>query len=149
VPFLLRTGKRMAASEQRVSIVLRTPAQPLTDLPPQANVLSFSLAGDGEIDLTLLAKKPGVALELDPATVKLPLAQLPDADPLPPYCRLIHDVLLGDRALFTRPDGLAATWKTITPLLAHRPRIISYAPGSWGPAKARKLAEPNRWLLGE
>jgi glucose-6-phosphate 1-dehydrogenase len=149
VPFLLRTGKRMAASEQRVSLVLRTPSQPLKNLPQQANVLSFSLAGNGEIDLSLLAKKPGVALELDPAAVKLPLAQLPDADPLPPYSRLIHDVLLGDRALFTRPDGLAATWKTITPLLENRPRVISYEPGSWGPAKARKLASPHRWLLGE
>jgi glucose-6-phosphate 1-dehydrogenase len=149
VPFLLRTGKRMAASEQRVSLVLRTPERPLRKLPPQANVLSFSLAGDGEIDLSLLAKKPGVSLELDPASVRLPLSQLPDADPLPPYARLIHDVLLGDRALFTRPDGLAATWKTITPLLENRPRIISYEPGSWGPAKARKLASPHRWLLGE
>jgi glucose-6-phosphate 1-dehydrogenase len=149
VPFLLRTGKRMAAGEQLVSIVLRTPQKPLTDLPQQANVLCFSLAGDGEIALTLLAKKPGVALEVEPASVRLPLAQLPDADPLPPYARLIHDVLLGDRALFTRPDGLAAAWKTITPLLENRPRIISYEQGSWGPAKARKLASPHRWLLGE
>jgi glucose-6-phosphate 1-dehydrogenase len=149
VPFLLRTGKRMAAGEQLVSIVLRTPSKPLTNLPQQANVLCFSLAGDGEIALTLLAKKPGVALELEPAAVRLPLAQLPDADPLPPYARLIHDVLLGDRSLFTRPDGLAAAWKTITPLLENRPRIISYEPGSWGPAKARKLASPHRWLLGE
>jgi glucose-6-phosphate 1-dehydrogenase len=149
VPFLLRTGKRMAASEQLVSIVLRTPAKPLPDLPPQANVLTFSLAGDGEIALTLLAKKPGVSLQVDPASVSLPLSQLPDADPLPPYARLIHDVLLGDRALFTRPDGLAATWKTITPLLENRPRLISYEQGSWGPAKARKLASPHRWLLGE
>jgi glucose-6-phosphate 1-dehydrogenase len=149
VPFLLRTGKRMAASEQRVSLVLRTPSQPLADLPPQANVLTFSLAGNGEIDLSLLAKKPGVSLEVDPASVRLPLSQLPDADPLPPYARLIHDVLLGDRALFTRPDGLAAAWKTITPLLENRPRIISYEQGSWGPAKARKLASPHRWLLGE
>ena len=30
------------------------------------------------------------------------------ADLLPPYVRLIHDVLPGDRSLFTRPDGLAA-----------------------------------------
>ena len=46
----------------------------------------------------------------------LTLAQLPEADPLPPYARLIHDVLEGDRALFTRPDGLSAAWKAVTPL---------------------------------
>jgi glucose-6-phosphate 1-dehydrogenase len=149
VPFLLRTGKRMAAGEQRVSLVLRTPTQPLAGLPPQANVLSFSLAGNGEIDLSLLVKKPGVSMNVDQASFTLPLSGLPNADPLPPYSRLIHDVLLGDRALFTRPDGLAATWKAITPLLENRPRIISYAPGSWGPAKARALASPHRWLLGQ
>src|SRR3954453_2223552 len=44
VPFLLRTGKRLAVSEQRVSLVLRTPEAPFRKLPPQANVLSFSLA---------------------------------------------------------------------------------------------------------
>jgi glucose-6-phosphate 1-dehydrogenase len=149
VPFLLRTGKRLAAGEQRVSLVLRTPDRPFPKLPPQANVLSFSLAGDGEVDLSLLAKKPGIAENLEPASVSLPLAQLPDADPLPPYARLIHDVLEGDRALFTRPDGLSAAWKAVTPLLDARPRPITYQPGSWGPAKARTLAAPHRWILGQ
>jgi glucose-6-phosphate 1-dehydrogenase len=149
VPFFLRTGKRLAVSEQRVSIVLRTPQRPLADLPGQANVLSFSLSGDGEIDQTLLAKKPGVALTVEPATVKLPLAQLPDAEPLPPYVRLIHDVLIGDRSLFTRPDGLAAVWKCAQPLLDDPPRLASYDQGSWGPARARKLIAPHRWLLGQ
>jgi glucose-6-phosphate 1-dehydrogenase len=149
VPFLLRTGKRMAASEQRVTIILRTPDRPIANLPAQANAISFSLAGDGEIDVTLLAKKPGVDITVDPTTIKIPLAQLPDADPLPPYVRLIHDVLLGDRSLFTRPDGLAAVWKVAKPLLDHPPRVVSYAQGSWGPAKARKLASPHGWLLGE
>jgi glucose-6-phosphate 1-dehydrogenase len=149
VPFLLRTGKRMAASEQRVSIVLKTPDRPFRKLPAQANVLSFSLAGTGELDLALLAKKPGVALSLEPAIIKLPLASLTDAEPLPPYVRLISDVLLGDRSLFTRPDGLAAAWKAITPLLETPPKPVSYPQGSWGPAKARKLAAPHRWLLGQ
>jgi glucose-6-phosphate 1-dehydrogenase len=149
VPFLLRTGKRLQRSEQKVSIILKTPSHPLPDLPPQSNVLTFSLSGSGEIDLSLLAKKPGVSLDLDPATVKLPLAQLPDADPLPPYARLIHDVLLGDRALFTRPDGLSATWDAIKPLLDHKPQPFPYAPGSWGPEEARSLAAPHQWLLGQ
>jgi glucose-6-phosphate 1-dehydrogenase len=149
VPFLLRTGKRLAAGEQRVSLVLKTPQGPFADLPPQSNVLSFSLAGDGEIDLSFLAKKPGVAQNLDPATIRLPLGELADAEPLPPYVRLIHDVLLGDRALFTRPDGLGATWKTVEPLLAHPPKPIAYKPGSWGPAKARELAAPHKWILGQ
>jgi glucose-6-phosphate 1-dehydrogenase len=147
VPFYLRTGKRLADSKQVVSLILRTPSAPLAGLPGQANVLSFSLAGDGQISLSLLAKKPGVSLEVDPATVALPLATLPEA--LPPYVRLIHDVLLGDRSLFTRPDGLAAAWKVVTPLLESPPRLSPYAQGSWGPARATKLIAPDQWLAGQ
>ncbi len=149
VPFLLRTGKRMAASAQRVSLVLKTPPRPMPGLPPQAGVLTFDLASDGAIDLSLLVKKPGVELDAEPATVRLPLAEVSDAEPLPPYVRLIHDVLRGDRSLFTRPDGLAVTWKTIGPLLENRPKPARYEPGSWGPAKARELVKPHRWLLGQ
>jgi len=150
VPFYLRTGKRMAASGQRVSLILREPPGPLSNrLPRYANVLSFSMAGDGEIDLSLVAKKPGPALELDVAHASIPLASLHGADPLPPYVRLIHDVLLGDRSLFTRPDGLAAVWDAAEPLLSAPPAVSTYPPGSWGPARARDLIAPGRWLLGQ
>ena len=150
VPFYLRTGKRLAATEQQVSLILREPAGPLAgQLPAGSNVLSFSLAGSGEIDLSLMAKKPGPALAVDVAQASIPLAGLKDADPLPPYVRLIHDVLLGDRSLFTRPDGLAAVWEVAAPLLASPPTVVPYAPGSWGPAEARELIAPGRWLLGQ
>ena len=150
VPFYLRTGKQMAASAQRVSLILREPPGPLAGrLPRDANVLSFSMAGDGEIDLSLVAKKPGPALELDVAHASIPLATLRHADPLPPYARLIHDVLHGDRSLFTRPDGLAAVWDVAEPLLSRPPKVHPYPPGSWGPAQARELIAPGRWLLGQ
>ena len=150
VPFYLRTGKRLAGSAQRVSLILREPGGPLAgQLPADANVLCFSLAGDGDIELSLVTKKPGPALNLDVARVNVQLSSLPGADPLPPYVRLIHDVLLGDRSLFTRPDGLAAVWDTADPLLSSPPPVQPYAPGSWGPAAARDLIAPGHWLLGE
>jgi glucose-6-phosphate 1-dehydrogenase len=148
VPFLLRTGKRMARSHQRVSLILREPAGSLAHLPKDGNVLGFELKGDGEIYLRLVAKRPGAELALDVADLKLPLATLEGADPLPPYVRLIHDVLLGDRALFTRPDGLSAVWQVAEPLLAARPTPLPYRAGSWGPPAADRLAEPDGWLLG-
>ena len=150
VPFYLPTGKCLAASAQRVSLILREPPGPLSGkLPRDANVLCFSLAGDGEIDLSLVAKKPGPGLDLDVAHANISLASLPGADPLPPYVRLIHDVLIGDRSLFTRPDGLAAVWKVAGPLLSKPPQVRPYAPGSWGPAEAGELIAPGEWLLGQ
>ncbi len=149
VPFLLRTGKRLAGSEQRVSLILRPALGPLTLGRDQVNAVTYSLKGNGEIDLSLVVKKPGPDLSIEQATGRIALDALPHADALPPYVRLIHDVLLGDRSLFTRPDGLAAAWKVVEPVLAARPRVLSYAPGSWGPARARMLAAPGRWLLGQ
>jgi glucose-6-phosphate 1-dehydrogenase len=150
VPFLMRTGKRLAQSRQQVSLILREPVGgPLSYLPKHGNVVSFSLSGSGEIDLRLVAKQPGVELEFDVAHASIPLSALPNADPLPPYARLIHDVLLGDRSLFTRPDGLAAVWQMAEPLLRARPTPEPYAPGSWGPAAAAELSAPDGWLLGQ
>jgi glucose-6-phosphate 1-dehydrogenase len=135
VPFLMRTGKRLAAT--------------VAHLPKNGNVLAFDLSGSGGIGLRLVAKRPGPLLELDVADIGLELDALPDGDPLPPYVRLIHDVLMGDRALFTRPDGLEAVWKAAGPLLEHPPKPLPYAPGSWGPAAAVELAAPDGWLLGQ
>jgi glucose-6-phosphate 1-dehydrogenase len=150
VPFYLRTGKELATSAQRVSLILRDPPGPLSGkLPSEANVLCFSLAGDGAIDLSLVTKKPGPGIDLDVAHAGIELASLKDADPLPPYVRLIHDVLLGDRSLFTRPDGLASVWKVAGPLLSNPPEVKPYAKGSWGPAEAAELIAPNHWLLGQ
>ena len=150
VPFLLRTGKRLHESHQRVSLILRDPDDgPLEDFPKDGNVLSFDLSGNGGISLRLVAKKPGPALELEPAEIGLKLETLQGADPLPPYVRLIHDVLVGDRGLFTRPDGLAAVWTAAGPLLDNPPKPQPYPVNSWGPEAARALAQPDGWLLGE
>jgi glucose-6-phosphate 1-dehydrogenase len=151
VPFYLRTGKRLAATRQHVSLIMRKPVDgPLAgQLPTETNVLAFSLAGDGEIGFTVVAKQPGPGLSLGVAKADILLAKLAGADPLPAYVRLIHDVLIGDRSLFTRPDGLAAVWQVAGPLLANPPNVASYKPGSWGPAAARQLVAPGRWLLGQ
>jgi glucose-6-phosphate 1-dehydrogenase len=149
VPFLMRTGKRLARSQQSVSLILREPDGALARVPKHGNILTFTLSGSGQIELSLVAKKPGAELALDVATATISLSTLPDADPLPPYARLIHDVLVGDRSLFTRPDGLAAVWTAAQPLLSAKPEPLPYAPGSWGPAAAAQLAAPDGWLLGQ
>ncbi|WP_375475278.1 glucose-6-phosphate dehydrogenase (NADP(+)) [uncultured Jatrophihabitans sp.] len=149
VPFLLRTGKELAESKQRVSLILRQPTGTMADVPKNGNVLTLDLSGNGAIEIQLVAKRPGPELQLDVADIGLKLESLPDGDPLPPYVRLIHDVLVGDRSLFTRPDGLAAVWAAAGPLLDDPPRPQPYPKGSWGPAAAQELAAPDGWLAGE
>ena len=152
MPFLLRTGKRMAATAQRVSLILREPPGPLAgQLPADGNVL-IVLAGRGRRRSTCRWWPSGRGRSWCIATGdgRGPAVRRCAArDPLPPYVRLIHDVLIGDRSLFTRPDGLAAVWKVAGPLLTSPPKVAGYPAGSWGPAAARKLVAPGRWLLGQ
>jgi len=149
VPFLLRTGKRMAADAQRVSLLLRQPEGPVKHLPGHGNVVSLSVAGPGSVDVGMVTKEPGPELVLARATSSLSLSDVPGGDPLPPYVSLIHDVITGDRSLFTTSGGLASAWRAVAPLLEDRPALHPYAPGSWGPAAANDLAGPCGWLLGQ
>lgn len=148
VPFLLRTGKRMAASAQRVTLVLRRdPTSLYGDRVPVGRI-SVSLAGDGAIEVTAAVKRPGPGLDLELGTARLDLDDV-DGEPLPPYASLLDDVLHGDHTLFTTPAGLADAWRAFAPLLGpDRPPVQPYAPGSWGPAAAAELAGPGGWALG-
>jgi glucose-6-phosphate 1-dehydrogenase len=149
VPFLLRTGKRMACSAQRVSLWLRTPEGPFEAAPEPGNVVSFSLSGSGSIEIALLVKEPGPDLDLARAHTALDLKHVPGGIPLPPYVSLIHDVLTGDRSLFTSSEGLAKAWAAFAPVLARPPHIHPYKPGSWGPSEADALAGRGGWLLSQ
>jgi glucose-6-phosphate 1-dehydrogenase len=149
VPFLLRTGKRLAASEQRVSLVMRPVDGPLTGVPDQGNVLTFSLAGSGELVTSLVLKRPGADFDLVQGELSLALDSVAGGDPLPPYVALLNDVLTGDRSLFTSSAGLEQAWRVADPLLRNRPQVHPYEPGSWGPEAASELAAPGAWLLGE
>ena len=148
VPFLLRTGKKLADDAQRVSLLLQKPDGPVTSVPGHGNVLSLSLSGEGAIDLQLVTKEPGPDLTLAEARTSLQLGDVPGGSPLPPYVSLIHDVITGDRSLFTTSAGLAAAWAAVQPLLDARPDVQPYAPGSWGPDPAGELPGPCGWLLG-
>jgi glucose-6-phosphate 1-dehydrogenase len=149
VPFLLRTGKRLAADEQRVFLLMQKPDGPVTHVPGHGNVVSLSLAGAGSLDLRLIAKEPGPDLTLAEADTSLDLAEIPGGTPLPPYVSLIHDVIKGDRSLFTTSAGLAAAWAAIEPLQHERPPVQPYEPRSWGPVAANELPGPCGWLLGQ
>ena len=145
VPFLLRTGKELAESHQRVSLVFRVPDDAPEGTAPA--VLSYELSGDGSIGVTLPAKRPGPGEGVGSATAVIPLGDF-GGKPLPAYSRLVHDVMRGERAQFTTPEGLAHVWAAVTPFLSDRPDPETYPTGSWGPAAADALAGETGWLLG-
>ena len=154
VPFLLRTGKAMAAGRRTITIAFREPPLRmfgLEDGTPDAarpNVLVIELKDTPEVRLELLAKAPGPALALEPAAMELPFGDgSDDGDRLEAYERLIHDVMLGDHTLFTRSDEVERLWAVAAPVLEHRPEVHPYAQGSWGPEEALALPPAPGWRL--
>jgi glucose-6-phosphate 1-dehydrogenase len=130
-----------------VSLLLRDPDGPLRELPQDGNVLRFSLAGNGKVGVRMVVKEPGVTMSYDVSDAEIDLSTVPKGHPVPAYARLLHDVLLGDRSLFTRPDGLEHVWDVAKPLLDAKPAALPYPAGSWGPAEAAALAAPDGWLV--
>jgi glucose-6-phosphate 1-dehydrogenase len=66
---------------------------------------------------------------------------------LDPYEKLIHDVMVGDRTLFTSSNAVERLWEISAPVLEDPPPVRSYAAGSWGPPEADALIAPRRWHL--
>ncbi|MPV38500.1 glucose-6-phosphate dehydrogenase [Georgenia subflava] len=149
VPFLLRTGKRMARRTQRITLVLKPPYGPLANELTDPNTIEICFAGDGEIQLGITVKTPGPDLTYSSGKAVLELDDVPGGEPISPYASLIHDALIGDRSLFTTAEGLRAAFTAFAPLQGpDRPTPLPYAPGSWGPKEADRLAVPHRWMLG-
>jgi len=86
-------------------------------------VLSFSLSAAGEMDPSLVVKKPGAAVNTDRLRRALLYRSCLERTRRRPYVQLIHDVLRGDWSLFTRPDKLAAAWKVVQPALSTPHRL--------------------------
>jgi glucose-6-phosphate 1-dehydrogenase len=147
VPFLLRTGKKMAAKAQRVSLIYKKASGPLANTRCQPGVLTFDLSGTGAIEMEMTVKKPGPDFVPAEANNRLQLSSVSEGS-MQPYTSLIHDVFAGDRSLFTSAPGLKHAFAAFEPLLGdERPAVQPYDDDSWGPAAADVLPGQYGWLL--
>jgi glucose-6-phosphate 1-dehydrogenase len=156
VPFYLRSGKRLAESKHVLTIAFAQPPRRMFPLDCDEIVesfgrdhLSFELGEPGSISASFLAKVPGPSLQLGEAHMQFSYADTfggPDTG-LDPYERLIHDVMVGDRTLFTSSDAIERLWEISEPVLDAPPPVQAYEPGSWGPEGSERLIAPRRWHL--
>ncbi len=148
VPFLLRTGKMMATSAQRVSLIFKPSDGPVHSQGSYTNALMFDLKGNGAIEIQMTVKKPGPEPLPAESCSRLHLDNVSEGS-MTAYTSLIYDVFAGDRSLFTSSAGLEAAFQAFAPLLGEqRPAVEPYEGGSWGPAAANALTGDIGWLLG-
>jgi glucose-6-phosphate 1-dehydrogenase len=156
VPFYLRSGKRLAESRHLLTIAFRQPPRRMFPLDCDQiaesfghDHLTFELGDPGSISASFLAKVPGPRMRLGEAHMHFTYADNFGGveAALDAYERLIHDVMLGDRTLFTSSEAVERLWEISQPLLDEPPPVQSYEPASWGPPASDELIAPRRWHL--
>jgi glucose-6-phosphate 1-dehydrogenase len=156
VPFYLRTGKRLAEGHHLLTIGFKRPPRRMFPLDCHhaaeafgCDHLTFELGDPGTISTTFLAKVPGPTMQLGEAHMDFTYATAfggPE-QALEPYERLIHDVMIGDRTLFTTSDAIERLWEVSQPVLDQPPPLHPYQPHTWGPEAAYDVIAPRRWHL--
>ena len=138
--FRLRTGKALAADRKEVVVHFRPVPHLPIDTPhePLPNRLRFGLEPE-DLTFELMGAGPHAAFSLAPLTLRA----RHDPAELPPYGRLLLDVLNGATALSIRADEAEESWRVLTPVLDAWAKdavpLEGYPAGSGGPARERPI----------
>ncbi len=159
VPFLLRTGKRLARRTTEIAVEFQRPPQTLfADTMAQGklepNTLVMRIQPQEGIFLRFGAKAPGQDIRVVPVEMDFGYGDSFGATTGgEAYPRLVLDALRGDATLFIRADEAEAAWRLVDSIRAgwdadrgggREP--ASYVAGSWGPAAAGRLpGRRHRW----
>jgi glucose-6-phosphate 1-dehydrogenase len=147
VPFFIRTGKCLGATQTEVRLIFE-------GLPPR---LGFGLTRFPEPDQLIVKLDPttGVRLlleaqrgdDVEPEQINLDMEFAAQGGEGPtPYEVLLHAAMVGDSKRFTRQDSIEECWRIMQPLLDDPPPPFPYAKGTWGPREAEQLlASQGGW----
>ncbi len=154
VPFFLRSGKRLAETHHLLTVAFSEPPRRMFPLDCSQvaeefgnDHLTFELGDPGSISASFLAKVPGPKMQLGQAHMRFSYADSfggPE-QALDAYERLIHDVMVGDRTLFTTSAAIERVWEIADRVVREPPPVEIYEPGSWGPKATENLLAPRRW----
>ncbi len=146
VPFYLRTGKRMQEAKSMIAICFKKPPRKYFQhagvKSGGRNWLILGIQPDECLRLEVTVKEPG--LENLTRTASLDASFLDDSHRASDaYEDLLLDLIEGDQSQFLRWDEVEWAWRIVDPVLhawaADESNIDSYAAGSWGAVKSRRL----------
>ncbi len=145
VPFVLRTGKRMAERVSEIAVVFRRPPvtlfQSAGDCDPTPNVLRLRLQPDEGFRLSFDVKMPGDGFAVTTRELSFryedSFGRFPDA-----YETLLRDIAEGDPTLFVHAEEAEEAWRIYEAVLDHADLPVhEYASRTWGPDAAGRLVE--------
>jgi glucose-6-phosphate 1-dehydrogenase len=141
VPFFIRTGKHLAATETELRLVFKRPPRLGFGVAgsegPEPNQLVVRLDPSAGIRLVVDAQR-GDEVRPERITLDMEFAQ-EGGEGATPYEVLLHAAMVGDSKRFKRQDSVEENWRVMQPLLDAPPKVHGYQKGSWGPAAADEL----------
>ena len=148
VPFVLRTGKRLAEKVTQITVVFKREPLRLFEDPAcpvrGANRLVIRIAPDEGISLITDAKVPGTRMLFRPVKMTFSYGSTFESASPEAYENLLLDAMTGDPTLFIRSDEVEAAWRLVDSIrggwdVSGRPELETYEPGAWGPKAADAL----------
>ncbi|WP_420454064.1 glucose-6-phosphate dehydrogenase [Rubrivirga sp.] len=154
VPFVLRTGKRMAQRVSEIAVVFRRPPvtlfQNTGDCDPTPNVLRLRLQPNEGFRLSFDVKTPGDGFGVSTRELTFryedTFGAFPDA-----YETLLADIVEGDPTLFVHAEEAEEAWRIYHAVLDNADiDVHPYASRTWGPDRAASLIKaPSPEEAGE
>jgi glucose-6-phosphate 1-dehydrogenase len=148
VPFFIRAGKHLKATQTEVRLVFKHPPRlgfmPAGRRRPEPDQLVVKLDPSTGVQLLVEAQRD-VTVRPEQIDLSMEFGEEGGEGPTP-YEVLLYAALRGDSARFKRQDAVEECWRVMQPLLDAPPPPHPYARGSWGPAAADALvAGHGRW----
>jgi len=140
VPFYIRTGKCLPVTATEVIVTLKAPPLAIFDSADAmpCNYFRLRLSPEVVIGTGALVKRNGEQMRGEP--VELIARHRPQSGKSP-YERLLGDAVRGDTSLFTEDACVEAAWRVVDPVLRDPLPVMSYEPGTWGPAAAAGVVD--------
>jgi len=134
VPFYIQTGKKLGKKLTEIRVIFKNQyCQPESSL-------KIEIAPKERIKLNLFAKKDN-----DVTTVNLHTGTSP-IEALDGYALLLRELVEGSRTADVSFKEIEAQWKFIERVKKRHFPMVSYKPGSAGPAKARRMWASTKML---
>jgi len=144
VPFYIRAGKSLPVTCTEVVVRLRRPPPVYQGMQVDSNYCRFRISP--EVTLAIGANVIAPGEETVSQTAEMVGTQLPRADEMDAYERVLGDAMHGDRTLFAREDYVEEAWRIVDPLMKDAPPVHEYEPGTWGPKEVdSRVAPPGGW----
>jgi glucose-6-phosphate 1-dehydrogenase len=144
VPFYIRAGKSLPVTSTEVVVRLRKPPPIYQAFPIDSNYLRFRISP--EVTLAIGANVIAPGQETVSRIAELIATQLPSAEEMDAYERVLGDAMQGDRTLFAREDYVEEAWRIVDSLVKAGTPIYEYEPGTWGPKEVdSRVTPPGGW----